>query len=166
MQAILDILAKVGFDWRMGLFNLVNFLIIFWLLKKYFFAPIVEMIETRKKHAKETEDNFQQSKTELAMAEHKAQGIIDDAKVEANKVVERAADDARATAEKMKDKAKGEIELLVTQAKKNIEIDRQDMQEKLKAETVDLVIATTKVVLGDKLDSKVDEQLIKDSITK
>lgn len=166
MEAILDTLAKVGFDWRMGLFNLVNFLIIFWLLKKFFFKPTLEMIETRQKHAREIDENYKQSKTELAMAEHKAQEVIDEAKVEANKVVERAADDARATAEKMKEKAKGEIELLVTQAKKNIEIDRQEMQEKLKAETVDLVVATTKVVLGDKIDSNVDEQIIKDSITK
>jgi F-type H+-transporting ATPase subunit b len=165
MQAILDILGKVGFDWRMALFNFINFVIVFWIIKRYAFAPTLKFIEERRKHAKEVEDNYQQSKTELAMAEHKAQEVIDEAKVEANKVVERATDEARATADKMKDKAKGEIELLVTQAKKNIEIDRQEMQEKLKAETVDLVVATTKVVLGDKIDSKVDEQIIKDSIT-
>lgn len=165
MEAILDILGKIGFDWRMALFNFINFVIVFWIIKRYAFEPTLKFIEERKKHAKETEENFQKAKTELTMAEHKAQGIIDDAKVEANKVIESAADNARETAEKMKDKARGEIELLVTQAKKNIEIDRQEMQEKLKHETIDLVVATTKKVLGSNVDSKVDEQLIKDSIS-
>lgn len=166
MQAILDILGKIGFDWRMALFNFINFMIIFWIIKRYVFDSTLRFIDERKKNAQETEENFQQSKTELAMAEHKAQGIIDDAKVEANKVVEASADEARAIADKMKDKAKSEIELLVAQAKKNIEIDRRDMQDKLKDETVDLVIKTAKAVLGNKIDSAVDEKIIKESITK
>jgi F-type H+-transporting ATPase subunit b len=166
MEAILDILGKIGFDWRMALFNFINFVIIFWIIKRYTFEPTVRFIEERKKHAQETEENYQQSKTELAMAEHKAQSIIDDAKVEANKIIEASADEARIIAEKMKDKAKSEIELLVTQAKKNIEIDRKDMQEKLKEETVDLVIQTTKAVLGTHIDSKIDERLITDAIVK
>lgn len=166
MEFIIENLGKIGFEWKMALFQLINFLILFAILKKYFFAPIVKTLDERKSLAKESVENFEKSKTELSMAEQKAQGIIDDAKVDANKVIEKSADDARAMTEKMKEKAKSEIELLVTQAKKNIEIDRQEMQEALRAETVDLVIATTKAVLGDKIDSTVDAKLIQDSMNK
>ena len=32
---LIEILSKVGFDWRMALSNLVSFLIVFFILKKY-----------------------------------------------------------------------------------------------------------------------------------
>ncbi|MBU4369492.1 ATP synthase F0 subunit B, partial [Patescibacteria group bacterium] len=46
------ILGNLGFDWRMALANLVNFLIIFFVLKKYAFKPIKEKLEEREKKIK------------------------------------------------------------------------------------------------------------------
>jgi F0F1-type ATP synthase membrane subunit b/b' len=42
---ILGILGKIGFDWQVALANLVNFLIIFWILKKFAFKPVREILQ-------------------------------------------------------------------------------------------------------------------------
>lgn len=166
MELVMETLAKLGFDWKLALMNFFNVAIIFFILKRYLFGTVSAKIEERRKLIVEGVENAQRARTEMFMAEQKAQVIIDDAKVEANKIIEASVDEARNIAEKMKDKAKSEIELLVAQAKKNIEIDRQEMHDKLKEETVALVIKTATVVLGKHIDSKLDEQLIKDAITK
>lgn len=165
MQYILETLGKIGFEWQMGLFNLINFLIIFWILKRFAFKPIMNALNERQQKAAESVENFQKAKTELQMAERKAQDIVDQSKVDANKVMERATEEAKRTAEGMRDKAKNDIELLVAQAKKNIEIDKKEMKDEIQKETASLVVAAVEKVLDEKVDSKKDAAYI-DSLVK
>jgi F-type H+-transporting ATPase subunit b len=166
MDFILDTLGKVGFEWKMALFNLINFLIIFLILKVYAFGPLANAIAERKKKAVETVEAHTKAKTELMSAETRAQRIIDEAKVEASKLVEAAHDDASAHAESLKAKAKKEIELLINQAKRNIEIDKEDMKEALRKETIAVVIAATEKILSEKLDANKDAAVIESMISK
>lgn len=160
MQYILETLGKVGFEWQMGLFNLINFLIIFFILKKYAFGPIQAVLRDREEKTKDAVENYQKSKSAVSMAEQKVQEIIDEAKVEANKLREQGTEDAKVIAERMKDKARKEIELLINQAKRNIEIDRADMQDKLRAETIALIGQAVERIIDEKMDPKKEEAYI------
>lgn len=165
MEFILENLGKIGFDWKLGLFNLINFFVLFWLLKKYLFAPMMKVINERHEKAQEAVENFKKAQTEVNMAEQNAQKIIDEARKNSNEIISSAKQDADSMTEKMKDKAKGEIELLVSQARKNIAIEKKQMREEIKCEVVDLVVDTTEKVLGEKIDSKKDAELIKLTVT-
>lgn len=161
---ILDILGKVGFEWQMALFNLINFMIVFGILKYFAFTPIQRTIRERQQKAREAVEQFEKSKTVLGEAEQKAQQLVDEAKVEANSVREQATDDATQIGEKMKTKAKSEIELLINQAKRNIEIDKQQMEQDVRKKSADLVTAATAKIIGEKLDAKKDGALIEDAL--
>lgn len=165
MQFILETLGKIGFDWRAALFSLINFFIVYWLLKKYAFGPVVKNIDTRNKLLKDGVDNARKAETELRMAERRAQELIDDAKVEANKIVEVSHTEAKRVGEQVKAKAKEEIELLIAQAKKNIEIDKKDMKDTLRKETVQIVVLAVEKILSEKLDDKHDTKLIQDILS-
>src|SRR3989339_896403 len=165
MEFILDTLGKIGFDWRAAVFSLLNFFVVYWLLKKYAFGPVVASIEKRNKLMKEGVDNAQQAKTELQMAERRAQELIDESKVQPNRIVEKSHDDAKALGEQLKDKAKKEIELLILQAKKNIDIDKKEMKETLRRETVELVVMAVEKIMIEKLDDKKDEKMIQDILS-
>lgn len=165
MDFILENLGKIGFEWKMALFNLINFLILFAILKKYFFKPIMKSVRDREKEVQDSVDNIQKAKTELQMAERKAQELIDESKVEANKIIEKSHEDAKALGEQMKDKAKKEIEMLIAQAKRNIDIDKKEMRETLRRETVELVVLAVGKIMTEKLDEKKDEQMIKEILS-
>lgn len=47
MQQILDILGSVGFNWHVALANFINFLIILFILNKFFFGKIGKVIQNR-----------------------------------------------------------------------------------------------------------------------
>lgn len=162
MDFILDILGKVGFDWRMALFNFINFLIIFFILKKFAFGPIMQAIEERQQKATATVENYQKAKTELQHAEKKAQELIDEAKVERNKVIQESVNEANAAAEAQKQKAVKEIEGHIAQAKATIATEKEAMKEALKKETAALVIEATRKIIGDELDAKKDASYAQD----
>lgn len=165
MDFLLENLGKIGFDYKQALFNLINFFILFLILKRFLFGPITKALNERHEKVKESVDNMQKAKTELQMAEKKAQDIVDGAKVEANKIVEQGHVDAQDVADSMKSKAKKEIELLVAQAKKNIEIDKREMQDALRKETVELVVVAVEKILGEKMDGKKDEKYIQEILS-
>lgn len=164
MEYLLEILGKVGFDWRMGLFNLINFLLVFWILKKFLFKPVVGKIEERERLIKDGVDNAKKAETDLKMAHLKAQEMIDTAKVESNKIIESAHNEAKEVGNRMKEKAISEIELLIAQAKRNIDIDQKEMREALRKETVELVILSVEKILGERMDKKNDEAFIQNII--
>lgn len=165
MNYILETLGKIGFEWHMGLFNLINFLIIYYILKKFAFKPMTKIINERQEKAAESVENFQKAKTEVQMAERKAQEIVDQSKADANKVMERATEEAKQLSDDMKEKAKGEIELLVSQAKKNIEIDKKEMKAEIKKETADVVVVAVEKILSEKMDAKKDKKFIEDIVS-
>ena len=160
MDFILDILGKLGFEWKAALFQLLNFLIVFWILKRFAFGPITKALDKRTKLMREGVENAEKANAELVMSKRKAQEMIDEAKVEANKVISASQAQADAAAEKSREKAKKEIELLVAQAKQNIEADKADMKDALRTETVHIVIAAVEKILSDKFDDKQDKTYI------
>lgn len=165
MDFILENLGKIGFEWKMALFNLINFLILFAILKKYFFKPVMKTVRDREDQIRDSVDNIQKAKTELQMAERKAQDIIDQAKVDANKVIEKSHTDAKIAGEHMKEKAKKEIEILIAQAKRNIDIDKKEMKESLRKDTVELVVLAVGKLMDNTMNEKNDNKMIQEILS-
>lgn len=157
---LLEILAKVGFDWRMAVMNLINFLVIFYILKKFLFVPISKKMTEREGVIREGIENATKAKSELQMAEQRARELIDAAKQESNSIIQASHEEAKMLAESMQQKARHEIEVIVAQAKKNIDIEKQEMRDELRKETVELVILAVEKILGERLDQKGDEKFI------
>lgn len=164
MNFILTNLGKVGFEWKMALFNLINFFLLFLILKKFFFKSILATIESRQKIAQDAVDNAEKTKTALYMAERKAQDIIDTAKAGANMIATDAHQKSKDISEQMKKKAHEEIEQVIRQAKHNMEVDRNVMQLQLRKQTAELVVGATRKIISEKLDSKKDSKYVAEII--
>jgi len=81
------ILTNLGFDWRVALANLVNFLIIVWILKKFAFKPIETAIKNREDKIKKGIEDAERATTEFQMAKQVCDKMISEAKTEANKII-------------------------------------------------------------------------------
>ena len=84
------ILGNLGFDWQMALANLVNFLIIFFVLKRYAFKPIKEKLEEREKKIKTGLEDAEKSATEWRMTQQTREKTLFDARKESNEIVGQA----------------------------------------------------------------------------
>ena len=66
MDRILDFFHRFGIDWwRFGT-TTVNFLIVMWVLYRFAYKPILQMLEERKKRIAESLAQAEQIKQELA----------------------------------------------------------------------------------------------------
>lgn len=151
---IMEILGKMGFNWRMALANLVNFLIIFWLLKKYAWKPLQKTIQEREDKIDKGLEDAKRAASEVTMAKENYDQKINEAKKEANLIIAKASEQGRSMISKAAEDASEKAEKIVTNAKEIIEKEKEKMKEDLKQETVEIAIEITEKILKEKLDDK------------
>jgi len=87
MDQILNILGSVGFNWHVALANFLNFLIILFLLNKFFFRKIGKTIEERQVIIERGLGQAAEAERALAAAENEKQEIIKGARKERDTIV-------------------------------------------------------------------------------
>ncbi len=158
------ITASLGLNGQLFLFQLLNFTVVAIIVWFLILKPLSKKLEERKNLIDSSLEKAKEVETNLLMSEQKYQDKIDEAKVEANKIMAKAQAEGKELTEDMKNKAKNDIEGLVIQAKHNIKTEKDNMVIELKAETGNLVVAAVEKILKEKLDEKKDKGLIEESL--
>lgn len=136
------------------LFQIVNFGVIFLVLKKYLYKPVLKLLSDRRdkinaglaaaeKNLKAEKDSEDEKKVILTKARKEASVIIKDATLESKK-------QADAIIKEAKEKASLEAARIVTKAENEATQKQKEASLALK----DLVIATTSKVLSESLSAK------------
>lgn len=162
---LLDSLANIGFDWRVALANLVNFLIIFWLLKKFVFSSLKDVLEKRKQRIEEGIENAKLAERDRVMAKEAYEERMKEANVEANTIVSEARAKERDIVEEARGKADKEADVIIARGKEKIEEERSGLRSEVEKETARLVVDATEKLLRENIDEKKNEELIR-SLTK
>ncbi len=160
------LLASLGINTSTFIWQTVNFLLIMVVLWFLILKPLTKKMAERQKMIDDSLENAKRVQENLIKSESQYQARIDEAKVEANKIIEKATNEAIQSGDQMRAKAKDEIEGLVEQAKKNIRIEKEDMVADLKKETVDLVVTVVEKVLAEKMNSAKDAEMISEMVAK
>jgi F-type H+-transporting ATPase subunit b len=156
--------TSLGLNGQLFAFQLLNFAVVAVIVWFLILKPLTKTLDSRKKIIDESIDNAKEVETNLKMSEQKFQEKIDEAKVDANKIIEKSHGEAKEVGEQMKEKAKKDIELLIDQAKRNIKIEQEDAMDAVRKEAGKLIIAATEKLLRAKLDDTGDKKIIEDAI--
>ncbi len=90
MEALLNTLSSVGFDWHIALANFVNFLIVFVVLYKLVFKKLGATLTSRAKKIEAGLDDAAKGHHLLATAEEEKKKLIKEAEDKHLKIVEEA----------------------------------------------------------------------------
>jgi len=161
MQTLLNILGNIGFDWKVALANLVNFLVIFWLLNKFIFSKIRVALDNRKKTIEQGVLDAEEAGAQLVMAEEKKKGILSDARMEANMVFDEAHKKAKRTIKDSVLDAEKEAKKVMTDAENKIEMRRKETEKEIQKQTTQMVVESVKKVLESEVDSAMQERITK-----
>lgn len=158
------VLASLGINGTLFVFQLVNFAIVMAVLWFLILKPLTKKMAERQKMINDSVDNVKKIESNLGMSERKYQEKIDQAKVDANKLIEKAQQEAVQVAETMKEKTKKDIEQLVEAARKNIKTERDESINELKQSAAELIIAAAEKILSAKIDVDKDDKAIEEAV--
>lgn len=148
----MEVLQSIGFDWQVALANFINFLIIFFILKRYVFGPVGHIINQRKKLIDDGVNMAQQSETELLVAQQKAEEEIKNAKKEANAIIAKAKESGDDLIARAETEASEKADQAMTQANKNIEKRKEQVEKELLEKTAGLVATGVAKILNEDID--------------
>jgi F-type H+-transporting ATPase subunit b len=158
------ILEQFGIQPLLLAAQIVNFLVLLFILNKLLYKPILKVLQDRKERIAESLKNADEIekkllKTEedrekkLQLATEEAKGIISDATMSANQIIADA-----------HTKAALDIEELVAKAHESMRQERVQMHQEINKKIADLVVAGLQTVTGKVLTSKDQQELVKKSV--
>lgn len=143
-----DTAREFGVDWPHFIAQVVSFCIVAFLLHRFAYKPVVDLLEERRKRIAEGLANADKIKVELARAETQRQEVLTQANAQANKLIEEARAAAARVQEQETQKAIAAAEQIISKAREAASQDHARMLSELKREVGRLVVQTTATVTG------------------
>ena len=156
----MGLLQDLGVDGPKLIAQLINFAIVLFVLWRFAYKPVFEMLETRRKTIAESMDNAEKIKTELAETQAERDKVLAEANQKAQEMIADAKEAAKQVGEAEGQKAVKQAEEIIRKAREATEADRDSMMAELKAEIGRLVVDTTAKVSGKVLTSDDHQRLI------
>jgi F-type H+-transporting ATPase subunit b len=160
----MELLQKLGIDWRLLVAQLINFLILVFILYKFLYKPVINLLDSRKEKIEKGLRDAEKLGEELEKTKELQAREIKKAKQEAMAIIDEAQKTAEAARQETKVKTKAEVEKLITAAKNQIMQEKEKMFGEIKAEAASLIIAVAEKVVGKTFDAKMQQKLIEESL--
>jgi F-type H+-transporting ATPase subunit b len=143
-----DTAKEFGVDWPHLIAQIISFCIVAFLLHRFAYKRVVDMLEERRQLIAEGLANAEKIKAELARTETQRQEILAQTNTHATKLIEEARAAAARVQEQETQKAIAAAEQIITKAREAAAADHARMLAELKREVGRLVVQTTATVTG------------------
>lgn len=160
-----NLLVSLGIDWTMLLIQAAAFLLLVAVLAKYVYPIFLRVLDQRDEAARESANAAEAAKAHAEKAEAEVEKLLTKARKDARDIVATAKDEATATVEMAENRAKVRADKLVADAKEQLDKDVLAARKTLHNDTLELVAQATEQVVGKTVNAKVDESVIKASLT-
>jgi F-type H+-transporting ATPase subunit b len=151
---------QLGINLGFFIAQIVNFLIIFFLLAKLVWPRVVEMLDERQERIAKGLEDARAAEEKLENAEREQEKIVGQARTEGQKIVDEARKRGEEQVKQMLRDAEREAEQRRSQAQTQAEEERNRILADTRDQIVDLAMAAAQKLIGDSLDEKQQRQVI------
>jgi F-type H+-transporting ATPase subunit b len=148
-----------GVYWPNLIAQVILFVIVYLVLSKYAFKPVVAMLEERRRRIEEGQLNAERIKQQLAEAQAKYEEILARANAEAQRVIDEVRLSGERLADQKRQQAIAEAEQILTKARESLVQERDRTMADLKRDFGRLVVEVTGKVTSKVLTPE-DQQRI------
>lgn len=149
--------------------QMITFALFVWFTMKFIWPPITKAIKERQKKIADGLAAAQQGKRDLELAERHVRKIIDEAKLEASHVMERAHEYANQCIKDAKEAALEESQRILARANEKINQQLNQARQSLSHEVASLALVGAEKILGKEVNAETHQaslqQLAKELVT-
>lgn len=157
-------MEKLGINYGLLIAQLVNVILLVWLLSRFLYRPILNMLNERTQRIQESLRDAEQVKQQLANAKRDYDAEIAKARQEAAGVLAQAQERARTQEAEIITQARQEADRLRAEAREQALQERDQLLREVKGQVADLVTLTASRVLGAELQARGHDRLIEESL--
>jgi F-type H+-transporting ATPase subunit b len=156
----MDILQSLGIDWKLLLAQIINFLVILFLLKKFAYKPFLKVLRDRKNIIKQGIEKSEKSEKILQTIKVQRDKILVNAQKKAQQLFKQNEKRGEEKALQIIEGAHKEKEGILATAIQQGRMEAEKMQNVHKQGMLHLSLGLTEKILRQKIDYAKDEQII------
>ncbi|MDD6615068.1 MAG: ATP synthase F0 subunit B [Lachnospiraceae bacterium] len=152
-------------DWNL-LFNAINLIILYFLMKRFLFKPVNEILARRQEEADKGMAEANAVKESALETKKHYEVSLQMAEAEKEKIVSQARNEAAGEYLRIVDEAKVKAEGIVEKAGADAQAERSRILQKAQTEVCDMVVTAAAKVSGAKASEENDRRLYDQFISK
>jgi F-type H+-transporting ATPase subunit b len=146
------------------IWTIVFFLIVFVVLRKYAFGPIQRLIDERREAIRSALESADEAREEARKLLDEHRKLIAQARGEAEEILVEARRTRESMEQRMRDETEAERKRRLEETGKEIDAAVKRGLERIRAEVAELTLEATSRIVGQRLDSDRDRELIASAI--
>lgn len=147
----MEILGNFGFKPELFIAQIVNFLILAYVFKRFLYKPILKVLREREEKIKQSLEDAEKATEALARAEEERDEIIKKATKEAEKIINQTREGAEKIKEDILSDAKSESDRIIKETR---------AQAKLEMEKIEKLARSTSLAMSQKILEEVIQTLL------
>jgi F-type H+-transporting ATPase subunit b len=153
-------LGALGVNVGSFITQIISFVIVFLILKRFAFKPILKIMDERRKTIDSGVNLGIDMKKKSAELEEEVADKLREARVKADSIIDSAQEEARGLVSSAEEDAKKKVDQISKEAQEKIKLETAKARKELEKEIVGLISEATEAIIDEKVDSKKDAELI------
>jgi len=160
-----DLVIKLGIDQKLLLAQIVNFAILMLVLRKFFYRPILNMLQKRSNIIAKSINEAKKIEEDAKQMELVKEKEMRQARLKANEVIKQATGIAERQKEAILEKTKSESEKMTQEARSIIKAQKEQMFKELEKEVGGLSAAMVEKFFRSGIAKGDQEKIVKNIIS-
>jgi F-type H+-transporting ATPase subunit b len=156
--------ASLGINLPLLVVFIINFIVLFVLLRIFLYKPVLKMLDERAKRTKEAMELAEVTKKEFEQAKVEVQKQIEKGRQEAQAVIAQAMQVGERLKEESRQEATKQAQVIVDRTRAELETERDKIVGDLRREFVDIAISAAGKVIKETLDKEKHRKLIDETL--
>ncbi len=156
--------ASLGVNLPLLVVFIINFIILFVLLRIFLYKPVLKMLDERSKRTKEAMELAEATKQEFEQAKVEVQKQIEKGRQETQATIAQAMQVGERLKEESRQEATKQAQVIIDRTKAELEAERDKIVDHLRKEFVDISILAAQKVIKETLDKEKHRKLIEETL--
>ena len=140
-------------------FTIINLIVLYLLMKKFLFGPIIGVMEKRKAMIDEQFASAEKTTTEANQLKGQYEDALKSAKEESFSIVEQAKDEAKVQADSIVKRANDQAGQILEKARRDISTEQEAAMKAMEGKVAELAMDAASRIMGKKNDEAQDMSL-------
>jgi F-type H+-transporting ATPase subunit b len=156
--------ASLGVNLPLLVVFIINFIVLFVLLRLFLYKPVMKMLDERAKRTKDAMELAEATKKEFEQAKTEVQKQIEKGRLEAQAIFTQAMQVGERLKEESRQEATKQAQAIVDRTRSELETERDKIVGDLRREFVDISISAAEKVIKETLDKEKHRKLIEETL--
>jgi F-type H+-transporting ATPase subunit b len=156
--------ASLGVNLPLLVVFVINFIVLFVLLRLFLYKPVLKMLDERAKRTAEAMEQAEATKKEYEQARVEVQKQIEKGRQEAQAILTQAIQVGERLKEESRQEAQKQAQVIVDRTRTELEAERDKIVGDLRREFVDISISAAEKVIKETLDKEKHRKLIEETL--